>query len=185
MALLTFRLQFFLFNGTSREVLGASFSPNVKVKGHPNELSVQIRLARIHFLQQNFEELDNFLKLPHPLDDASLEDRIRLSHLLSSRGFSQQALDIMYEARRTFFHESEAHTQYIALFFETEQALDPLLQVENVAENTAVLVQEPRGGSRWYTIEDKQDADIRKDELPLTHPLAKRLVQLGGNSARV
>lgn len=143
---------------------------------HPNELSVQIRLARIHFLQQNFEELDSFLKLPHPLADASLDDRIRLSYLLSSRGFGQQALDIMYEARRTFFHESEAHTQYIAIFFETEQELDRLLQVENVAENTAVLVQEHRGGSRWYIIEDRQDVDIRKDELSLTHPLAKRLL---------
>jgi transcription elongation GreA/GreB family factor len=137
---------------------------------------VQIRLARIHFLQQNFEELDSFLKLPHPLADTSLEDRIRLNHLLSSRGFSQQALDIMHEARRTFFHESEAHTQYIAIFFETEQELDRLLQAENVAENTAVLVQEHRGGSRWYIIEDRQDADIRKDELSLMHPLAKKLL---------
>jgi tetratricopeptide (TPR) repeat protein len=143
---------------------------------HPNDLSVQIRLARINFLQQNFEELDSFLKLPHPLADASLEDRIRLSHLLSSRGFSKQALDIMYEARRTFFNESEAHTRYIAIFFETEKELDPLLQVENVAENTAVLVKELRGESRWYIIEDRQDADIRKDELPLTHTLAKRLL---------
>ncbi|HYT46654.1 MAG TPA: hypothetical protein VEP90_30285, partial [Methylomirabilota bacterium] len=146
------------------------------LKRYPNDLSVQIRLARINFLQQNFEELDSFLKLPHPLADASLEDRIRLSHLLSSRGFSQQALDIMYEARRTFFNESEAHTQYIAIFFETEKELDPLLQVENVTENTAVFVKEHRGGSRWYIIEDRQDADIRKDELPLKHPLAKRLL---------
>ena len=146
------------------------------LKRYPNDLSVQIRLARIKFLQQNFEELDSYLKQPHPLVDASLEDRIRLSHLLSSRGFSNQALDIMYEARRTFFNESEAHTQYIAIFFETEKELDPLLQVENVTENTAVLVKENRGGSRWYIIEDRQDADIRKDELPLTHPLTKKLL---------
>ena len=48
--------------------------------------------------------------------------------------------------------------------------------MENVTQNTAVLVKEHRGGSRWYIIEDGQDADIRKDELPLTHPLAKRLL---------
>lgn len=143
---------------------------------YPDDLSVQIRLARINFLQQNFEELDNFLKLPHPLAVASLEDRIRLSHLLSSRGFGHQALDIMYEARRTFFNESEAHTQYIVIFFETDKELDPLLQVESVTENTAVHIQELRGESRWHIIEDRQDADMRRDELPLTHPLAKRLL---------
>lgn len=143
---------------------------------YPNDLSVQIRLARINFLQQNFEELDSYLKQPLPLADASLEDRIRLSHLLSSRGFSNQALDMMYEARRTFFNESEAHTHYIVIFFETEKELDPLLQVENVNENTAVCVNDNGGGSRWYIIEDRQDADIRKDELPLTHRLAKRLL---------
>jgi transcription elongation GreA/GreB family factor len=139
-------------------------------------LSVQIRLARINFLQQNFEELDSFLKQSHPLADASLEDRIRLCQLLGLRGFSNQALDLMYETRRTFFNESEAHTQYIAIFFKTEKELDPLLQVEKVTENTAVCVNDNRGGSRWYIIEDRQDADISKDELSLAHPLAKKLI---------
>ena len=142
---------------------------------YPNDLSVQIRLALINLRQQNFDELDSFLKQPHPIADASLEDRIHLSQLLSFRGFGDQALDVMYETRRTFFNASEAHTQYIAIFFKREKEPDPLLEVENVTENTAVYVKES-GGVKRYIIEDRPDADISKDELPLTHPLAKKLL---------
>ncbi len=146
------------------------------LKEYPHDLSMQIRLALINLRQQNFNEVDKFLKQPHPLADASLENRIHLSHLLGFRGFGDEALDLMYETRRMFFNESDAHTQYMAILFAREKEPDPLLEVDTVAINTAVWLRDNGGGNKWYVIENRQDADISKDELDITHPLAKKLL---------
>lgn len=146
------------------------------LKEYPHDLSMQIRLALINLRQQNFNEVDAFLQGPHPLAGASLEDRIHLAHLLRARGFGDEALDLMYETRRAFFNESDAHTQYMAMLFAREKEPDPLLEVDTVAENTAVCLRDNGGGTRWYIIENRQNADISKDELPITHPLAKKLL---------
>ncbi|QBD82778.1 tetratricopeptide repeat protein [Ktedonosporobacter rubrisoli] len=143
---------------------------------YPDDLNMQLRLAMIYFREQSLDELDSFLKQRHSLSDASLENRVHLSQLLIVRGFNHEALKIMYETRRDFFDEADAHFSYIALFFRGAREHDPFLEVKEVAEDTVVFVQDGFGNRKFYIIENRLSADPGRQEFKLTHPIAKKLL---------
>ena len=48
--------------------------------------------------------------------------------------------------------------------------------MQGVDVDTAVAVKDSSGEIQWYTIEDRQDADISRGELPKVHRLAQELI---------
>jgi len=140
----------------------------------PDDYSVRVRLAMVLFRQQKIKELEELLK--KGIDDSKLllPKRIQLAQVYSLVDKSFDSIKVLYEARRKYYGESEAHAKYIALFFNREKTLD--FSAPKVAVDTAVCVEEKGGHKQWYVIEDRKDADPRNGELNLNHPLTKQLI---------
>lgn len=135
--------------------------------------SVKVRLAMVLFRQQKIKELETLLK--KGVDDSKLllPKRIQLAQVYSLVDKSFESIKVLYEARRKYYGESEAHAKYIALFFNREKSLD--FSTPKVAVDTSVCIEEKGGHRIWYVIEDRKDADPRNGELNLNHPLTKQL----------
>lgn len=140
----------------------------------PNDDLIKVRLLMILFRQEKNSDL--VAMLTAGIDDAKLPltKRIQLAQAYSFTNQSFMALKVMYEARRKFYSESEAHARYISLFFSREKSLD--FSTPAVAVDTAVCVESIGGKKEWYTIEDRVDSDVRLGEININHSLAKELL---------
>ena len=153
-----------------------------------DDVSIKVRLATNLYRQQKIEELKTFLLTEFEFELLPLNARVQLAQLYEITGSSLKAIDLMYETRRDFFKESEAHSRYIAVFFAREKSLD--LVSSEVEPNTAVQIEEMNGSKRWYVLEERENSDLAKNELDIGSALAKSLlgkkvgdtVVLNGNS---
>lgn len=146
------------------------------LKENPNDERVRLHLAAINFRSQKLNLVDEFLKSPFDYEKLSLRYRIQYAQLLAIRGFNKEAIDAMYETRRKYFDQSEAHLQYITTLFRTEERDDKFIHPDKVSEGTAVLLEDKNGTKVWYLIEDRVDADFAKNELKPQHALAQRML---------
>lgn len=144
------------------------------LKQFPDDQSVKVRLAMVLFRQQKIKEVEELLKQGIDDSELSLPKRVQLAQIYSLVNKSMESIKVLYEARRKFYGESEAHAKYIALFFNREKGLD--FSAAKVAVDTAVCVEEKSGNKQWYVIEDRKDSDPRNKELNPSHPLAKQLL---------
>ena len=140
----------------------------------PDDTDMQMHLAYVHHRLNNFEKFDRLLeRLERSLDlkNLSLQSYFNLAHLHQIGSKPEKALEIMYEARRTYFNEGDAHLKYFGLFLQVEKQIGELLQPTQVQSGTAVCFDSSR--ENWYIIEKREDADYRQDELDVNHPLAQ------------
>ena len=147
----------------------------VYIDTFPDDIDMQIRLAIVHYRSNNIEELDHLLERSFDLKNLSLPVCFNLAYLHQIRSKPEKALDIMYEARRTHYDNSDAHLKYIGLFFQVSQQIGELLHSNQVQPGTSVCL-DSSGQTNWYIIEEREDADIRRQELNVNHPLAQRLL---------
>ncbi len=139
---------------------------------YPDNSSMLVRLVMIYFRQQKITELNKLLEKGIKIAKMPLMARTQLAQIYSARGMSFDAIKLMYETRRDFFNESKAHAQYIGTFFSREKSLN--LDSDIVDVDFAVCVEE-KGEKRWYIIENRKDADINKNEIDVSHHIAKIL----------
>ena len=140
----------------------------------PDDIDMQMHLAYVHHRLNNFEEFDRLLeRLERSLDlkNLSLQSCFNLAHLHHIGSKPEKALEIMYEARRTYVKEADVHLKYFGLFLQVEKQIGELLQPTQVQSGTAVCFDSSR--ENWYIIEKRKDADYRQDELDVDHPLAQ------------
>lgn len=140
----------------------------------PDDNSMKVRLAMVLFRQQKTKKLRELLQKGIDDSNLSLPKRIQLAQVYSLIDKSFESIKVLYEARRKYYAESEAHAKYIALFFNREKALD--FSAPEVAIDTAVCVEEKGGQRQWLVIEDRDDSNPKNGELKPSHPLAKRLL---------
>ncbi len=142
----------------------------------PDDFEMNLRLAILNFRTQNYEEIDIFLKLPFDINELSLHSAHLLAFLFSVRKLFKVALNIMYETRRQFYNNSDAHSKYIGFLLSNKIENDQLSNVTKVTADTAVCIETDSGTKDWYILDNRKDADMQRREINLEHALAKKLL---------
>lgn len=145
------------------------------VEKFPGNLSVKLRLARLNYLSGNFSELERFLSEDIDYSAVSLENGLTISSFLAQVGKIKESFDLMYEMRRKYFGEADAHAFYMANFFMNDRDGAEWLHSETVTKDFAVCLERIDEQREWYVIEDRPDADFQKREFQINHPLVQSL----------
>ena len=151
------------------------------LKKFPNDIGMRIRLGMILFRSNKEEEIDNVLEsFPDSknysfLENLSLEVCVQFVQLHQIRLQPEKALKIMYEVRRTHFDKPDAHLRYIGIFFLVEKEISEVLNPTQVQEDTAVQIN-ISDEDYWYIIEERVDADIKRDERDVNNPFVQQLL---------
>ena len=147
----------------------------VYINAFPDDIEMQIRLAVIYSRSNRLEDIDHLLEGSFDLKSLSLRSCLDLAHLYRIRSKPERALSIMYEARRTYYDNSEAHLKYVGLFYTVSEQMGELLHPTQVQLGTAVRLDRS-DKTDWYIIEKRQEAERRHNELDENHRLAQRLL---------
>ena len=151
------------------------------LKKFPNDIGMRIRLGMILFRSNKEEEIDNMLEsFPDSknysfLENLSLEACVQFVQLHQIRLQPEKALKIMYEVRRKHFDKPNAHLRYIGTFFLVEKEISEVLNPTQVQKDTAVKINISDEDYR-YIIEERVDADIKRDERDVNDPFAQQLL---------
>ena len=81
----------------------------------------------------------------------------------------------MYEVRRTHFDKPDAHLRYIGIFFSVAKEISEILNPTEVDKDTAVKIN-ISDEDYWYIIEERVDADIKRDERDVNDPFVQQLL---------
>ena len=147
----------------------------------PTDYDMRIRLGMVHFRSNKEEEIDNVLdsfsdfKKFSFLKDLSLEGCFQLAQLFQIRFQPKKALKIMYEVRRTHFDKPDAHLLYVKIFSSVAKEIHDVQNPTQVEKDTAVEINNS-DDDYLYIIEEREDADIKRDELDVNHPFAQQLI---------
>ena len=158
------------------------------LKKFPNNIGMRIRLGMILFRSHKKEEIDNVLEsIPDSknfsfLKDLPLKACVQLAQLHQIRLQPEKALEIMYEVRRTHFDKPDAHLRYIGIFFLVAKEISEVLNPTEVDKDTAVQIN-ISDEDYWYIIEERVDADIKRDERDMNHPFVQQLLGKEKNAA--
>lgn len=145
------------------------------VNAFPSDIEMRIRLGVILLRSNHFEELDRLLETPFDVKNLSLRAFFDLAYLYQVRSKPEKGLDIMYEARRRYYDNEEAHLKYLGAFLQVDKQIGELLDPTEVQSGTAVRL-ENTGQTSWYIIEKREDAHLDRKELNIDHALAQRLL---------
>ena len=160
------------------------------LKKFPNDIGMRIRLGMILFRSNREEEIDNVLEsFPDSknysfLENLSLEVCVQFVQLHQIRLQPEKALKIMYEVRRTHFNEPDAHLRYIGTFFLVEKEIKEISELLNptqVDRDTAIKIN-ISDEDYWYIIEERVDADIKRDERDVNDPFVQQLLEKKKNA---
>lgn len=145
---------------------------------NPNDIEIQLRMAVVNYRMESWKELDAFLNSINygNLKDLSIESRFQLAKLLGARGISDKALDIMYETRREYFNDDNAHIKYLFFFLGRQRDDDTLLDIQKVDVNVAVCIEDIFKNKFWYLIEDRIDPKKEQREINLANPLTLKVM---------
>jgi len=146
------------------------------LKIFPTDEILRLRLASINFRLNLTDELDKYLQSEIVTVNLSNENCFVLSNLFATRKFSNEAFKLAYETRRRFFNQGDVHLDYIYFFFKNENGFSRELNMGDVKEDAAVLLQDKLNQSNWYIIENRIDAKKESNELNLQDPLSKKLI---------
>lgn len=147
----------------------------------PTDYDMRIRLGMIYFRSNKEMEIDNVLdsfpdfKNFSFLKDLPLEACFQLAQLYRARSKPEEALQVMYEARRTHFDNPDAHLRYIGIFLLVEKEIPEVLNPTQVQKDTAVKIN-ISDEDYWYIIEERDDADITRGERDVKEPLTQQLL---------
>jgi hypothetical protein len=143
---------------------------------YPDDYKMQLRLAVINLRSNDLAELDKFLDSAPEIHTLSLENGLQYASLLAIRNRGQKAFSVIYDLRRTFFNNPDAHLKYMGIFLQRENDTSDWLNVTKVEVDVAVCVEEEGHGKEWYLIEDRKDANISRREFNLNHPLVNKML---------
>ncbi len=151
------------------------------LKKFPNDIDMRIRLGMVLFRSNKEVEIDNVLdnfsdfKNFSFLKDLSLGACVQLVQLHQMRFQPKKALKIMYEVRRTHFDNPDAHLKYMYIFFAVQKDIPDVLKPTQVDKDTAVQIN-ISDEDYWYIIEERVDADIKRDERDVNDPFVQQLL---------
>ncbi len=108
----------------------------------PLQIKHRIQLTRLQFLNNQKDEAINTLNNinSEALDNAAI--LMQLAEMYSYIGESTRAIQTAYRARKIGIDTPEIHTSYISLFMRLEDEIKDLLNVDNIAPDTAILIND-------------------------------------------
>jgi len=147
----------------------------------PDEINIKIKKARIDYILKNFSAVKKFLEEIEIINNLSLEQNVFISNLCIQTGMYEKALYLLYESRRKYYNQSNAHLQYIGLFLIKGKYLNDIFQnLKNdyVGENAAVLIETVQENieTKRYIIENRQETEKKFGEINLEDSLAKKMI---------
>ena len=145
------------------------------LKAFPSDLNKQMDIAHLHYRLGNVEAFKQLLEGQFDLKNMSLESYTNLAYLHKIASKPKKALDIMYEARRIFYANPDAHLRYFGLFFQAGKQLGELLDSPQVQIGTAVCLDRS-GETNWYVIEKSDNANPMPNEIDVNDALAQQLL---------
>ncbi|HSK74736.1 MAG TPA: tetratricopeptide repeat protein, partial [Pyrinomonadaceae bacterium] len=145
-------------------------------KENPDNLEIKLRIAWIHYRRFNFDEVDQFLKTQINFDEVNLEIGYKLVFLYCVRNQLKEGFDLMYELRRKYFNEPEAHLFYVTTFFNYEKNNLAWLQNKIVSVDSAVCLEDQGGRKEWFVIEERSDINFQQNEISSQHKLAQQMI---------
>ena len=143
---------------------------------YPDDIEMRLRLALINVRLFEYGEVDAYLDAGINVDRLSIKDATILSELLSVRGRYKEAIMLLYQIRKKFFSEGEAHALYVSRFFLNTNGKEDWLNPSEVMVDTSVHLTDECGAGEWYIIEDCSNPDFQKKELNLEHPLTQKIL---------
>lgn len=123
-----------------------------------------INYANLCLRNNDFSKVDELLGKDINIDLLKMEDRIRLGYLYSNRNFKEKFYELMYETRRKFFNESDAHNSYAGLFLQRGDKDLDLLNLKKVTTDSVVFLKR-NNEQKFYILDNRDDADLSKDEV--------------------
>jgi Flp pilus assembly protein TadD len=147
------------------------------VESNSDDTATKIQIGYILFRQHKEKELDEYLDSTNfNLNNLSLMSRYRLAHLFGIRKKVKLFLDTLYETRRKFFDDNQAHIEYIRLFFTRSAETDKLADPKEVANGTVVILKYPNGSTDYFVIDDRNDVSKAHHEIKPSDELAQKLL---------
>jgi len=150
------------------------------IKDNPEDVSIRLRLAIIHYRMGKEEEVDTFLDSAPDFSKLDARDSIQLALLNVERNKPRKrTLDIGYETRRTFFSNSDAHLSYVQMLLThrpQDDSEDEILNLKTVAVDTVPIIENSKGERKHFIIEDRSDADLARGEYSIGSPIAKKMI---------
>jgi len=145
----------------------------------PDDINIKIKKARIDYILKNYLHVKEFLEKIEIINDLSLEQNMFISRLCIQTGLYEKALYLLYETRRKYYNQSNAHLQYIGIFLVKGKYLDEVFKKfknNRVEENTAVLIKTVEGNIEpiWYIVEKRQKIEKRFEEIDLEDSFVKK-----------
>jgi tetratricopeptide (TPR) repeat protein len=107
---------------------------------YPEDLDPQIDIAIIDARSNRLDLVDGFLAKDLDYSSLSLQSSIQLANLYRFRELPQKAMEILYDFRRRFDDDPEAHQAYVTLMMGLNgTAADRILEIDSVEPDTAML----------------------------------------------
>lgn len=142
----------------------------------PDDPKYLVAQASVDFRRGEIESVRAILRL---LKNASINDAHDLfatAELLAFLGEKEDAIRLAHRARQIGFEKPENHLIYLQIFHYCSSADPDIFEAKEVAEDTAVLVQEVNGPKRWIIIYGSLPADRAKNEFSKDDPTAQSLL---------
>ena len=147
----------------------------------PHGINIKIKKARIDYILKNIPDVKNFLEEIEIFNNFSLEQNVFISNLCIQTGMYEKALHLLYESRRKYYNQPDAHLQFIGLFLVKGKYLNDIfkkLKNNRVEENAAVLIEAVQENikPKWYIIENRQKIEKKFGEIYLEDSFAKKMI---------
>lgn len=148
------------------------------LEDHQDAHAVKVRLATVYYRQNKYTEIDKLIDTIPNDADLSLPETRQLATIYSTRGNKDRALQLMYEARRKFYGDSDAHMGYLGLMLtEPSSEDDPILHTDIVAADTVATLKNRHGQEKHFIIEKRPiGGSIRDSEYDIDSEQAKVLL---------
>jgi predicted Zn-dependent protease len=148
------------------------------LEDHKDAHAVKVRLATVYYRQNKLTEIDKLIDTIPSDADLSLSETRQLAAMYSNRGNKDKALQLMYEARRKFYDDPDAHMGYLGLMLtEPTSEDDPILHTDTVAVDTVAMLKNKHGQQKHFIIEERSTGgSIRDSEYDIDSEQAKVLL---------
>ena len=146
------------------------------LKHYPNDLVMRLRLADIHYAMGEFVKLDQFLESKPSSQSLDKGPCKKLAHLYKVRNKIEDFLNLIYEIRLRFYHDIPTHVFYKVGYFEISKFVKDTSIYQTVQNDCGVLIRDSFGDEIWFIMEDREDADLAKDQLNSKQPLYQSLI---------
>ncbi len=149
------------------------------LKHYPNDIVMKLRRADIHYAMGEFQKLDQFLESKPSIQNLSKDACKKLAQLYKVRNKIQDFLDLIYEIRLRFYDDIQIHVLYKIGYFEISKLIKDTHIYQTIQDGCGVLIKDNFGDESWFIMEDREDADLGKDQLNSRQPLYQSLIGMG------